>query len=254
VSPLATVICSNCGQTVKATAKYCKFCGSALSASAARVAPAAPPTASVYPSPRSVKAVTEVPADALAQLEARAELTRLASEEEQVVADLEKLEGELERGDRSIDELEKQISPLQKRVKALKTQKKQLESKVQGFLFEKAAKDRAHWSDRLEKLEELKESGKVRESVYGRLHNEYETSRNKADAEYQQQVLQAREWLALLKAQYTAARDELAVLEARRSVGEVKTADYEARKEKLENRSQTLGRQVEILENVLRSV
>jgi len=252
---MATVICSNCGQTVKMTAKYCKFCGSPLAFSAARVSPARPSTGLALPSARqAVKAVTEVPAEVLAQLEARAELTRLETEEEQVLADLEKLEAELERGDQSIAELEKQITPLQKRVKALKTQEKQLESKVQGFFFEKAAKDRAHWADRLEKLEELKESGKVRESVYGRLHDEYEASRDKADAEYQQQVLQAREWLALLKAQYQATRDELALLEARYSVGEVKTADYGPRKEKLETRSQTIGRQVEILEGVLRSV
>jgi chromosome segregation ATPase len=198
--------------------------------------------------------VTEVPAEVLAQLQARVELTRLGTEEEQVLADLEKLEGELEKGDRSIAELENQITPLQKRVKTLKTQKKQLESKVQGFFFEKAAKDRAHWTDRLEKLEELKESGKIRESVYGRLHDEYEASLNKADAEYQQQVLQAREWLVLLKAQYTATRDELALLEARHSVGEVKATDYGTRKEKLENRAQVLGRHVETLEEILRSV
>ncbi len=252
---MATVVCSNCGQSVKTTAKYCKFCGSPLSASAARVAPARPPAGLAAP-PRgpAPKAATEVPAEVFAQLEARAELTRLGTEEQQVLADLEKLEAELERGDRSIEELEKEISPLQKRVKALKAQKKQLESKVQGFAFEKAAKDRAHWADRLEKLEELKESGKVRESVYDRLHDEYEASQNKAEADYQQQVLQAREWLAMLKAQFTATRDELALLEARHSVGEVKEADYASRKEKLEKRSQTLGHHVENLEDVLRSV
>jgi hypothetical protein len=44
------------------------------------------------------------------------------------------------------------------------------------------------------------------------------------------------------------------LLEARHSVGEVKAVDYGARKEKLENRAQVLGRHVEILEGILRSV
>jgi chromosome segregation ATPase len=247
------IVCPRCGQTLKDTAKFCKFCGTRLSDVASSATSAQPKTAARVAARKS-KAVTEVPAEILAQLEAKAQLMELESEEKEVLGELERLDAELERGDRSIAELEKEIKPLKKRIKKLKTSEKSLEAKVTGFTFEKAAKERLVWTDRLEKLEELKESGKVRKSVYTSLRRDYESSRSDADAKYQEQVLQAREWLALLKAQYTAARDELSLLEARHSVGEIKDADYKSSKTKLEKRTKILGRQVEILESILRNV
>ncbi|MFX1562142.1 MAG: zinc-ribbon domain-containing protein [Promethearchaeota archaeon] len=246
------IVCPSCGQTVKDTAVFCKFCGYRLSAapSATRIQPRADAKAAT----RKSEQIAEVPAEILAQLEAKAQLMELESEEQEVLGELERLDAELERGDRSIAELEKEIKPLQKRIKTLKTKEKNLQAKVTGFTFEKAGKERLLWADRLEKLEGLKESGKVRKSVYSRLQREYDASRSESESKYQGQILQAREWLALLKAQYTAARDELSLLEARHSVGEVKDADFESRREKLENRSKILGRQVEILESILRDV
>jgi chromosome segregation ATPase len=196
--------------------------------------------------------VTEVPAEVLAQLEARSQLMSLEEEDAELLKQLEILEKELEDGDRSIAELEKEIKPLQKKIKALKTREKKLKTKVKEYAFEKAGKDRLASKERLDKLEELKESGKVRESVYIRLKEEYEKNLDEADALYQEQVVLAREWLALLKAQYKAVRNELSLLDARHSVGEVKDVDFKSRKEKMENRSKVLGQQVEIFEEVLR--
>jgi chromosome segregation ATPase len=196
--------------------------------------------------------VTEVPADVLTQLEVRSELMGIEDEESELVSELEHLEKELEQGDRSIAELENEIKPLQKKIKELKTKEKKLKSKVKEFDFEKAGKERQRLKERTEKLEDLKESGKVRESVYLRLHDEYEQGMTEADTQYQEKVILAREWLALLKAQYKAVRDELSLLDARHSVGEVKDADYKSRKETLEKRSKILGHQVEIFETVLR--
>ncbi len=196
--------------------------------------------------------VTEVPAKVLAQLETRSQLISIADEESDLLEQLERLEKELEEGDRSIAELEKEIKPLQKKIKALKTREKKLKTKIKEFDFEKAGKERLRLKERMAKLEELKESGKVRESVYLRLQQEYEQSQTEEDTKYQEKIVLAREWLALLKAQYKAARDELSLLDARHSVGEVKDADYTSRKEKLEKRSKILGQQVEIFEEILR--
>jgi chromosome segregation ATPase len=176
----------------------------------------------------------------------------IEEEETELLSELEALEKELEQGDRSIAELEKEIKPLQKKIKALKTKEKKLKSKVKEFDFEKAGKERVRLKERMEKLEELKEGGKVRESVYIRLQDEYEQGMAESDGQYQEKVILAREWLALLKAQYKAVRDELSLLDARHSVGEVKEADYKSRKKNLEKRSKTLGHQVEIFEAVLR--
>jgi chromosome segregation ATPase len=176
----------------------------------------------------------------------------LEEEEEELQKDIVVLEKELEKGDRSIAEIEKEMAPLQKRVKALKSREKKLKAKVKVFDFEKLGKERHKWKDKIEKLEELKEGGEVRESIYLRLQEEYSRNQAEADVQYQEQVVIAREWLALLKTQYKAVRDELSMLDARRSVGEVKDADYKSRKSKLEKRAKTLGRQVEIFENILR--
>ncbi len=196
--------------------------------------------------------VTEVPAEILAQLEIRSQLMEIEEEEAELLDELERLEKELEQGDRSIAELEKEIKPLQKKIKSQKSKEKKLNSKVKEFAFEKAGKERQRLKERMEKLEDLKESGKVRESVYIRLQDEYDQGMAESDAQYQEQVVLAREWLALLKAQYKAVRDELSLLDARHSVGEVKEVDYQSRKKSLEKRSKTLGHQVEIFEAVLR--
>ncbi|MFX0169009.1 MAG: hypothetical protein ACFE89_06550 [Candidatus Hodarchaeota archaeon] len=188
----------------------------------------------------------------LAQLEARSELMGLEEEEDELQKDIEKLEEELEKGDRSIAEIEKEMAPLKKRIKELKSREKKLKAKVKEFEFEKLGKERHQWKDKLEKLEELKGSGEVRESIYLRLHEEYSRNQAEADAQYQEHVVIAREWLALLKAQYKAARDELSMLDARLSVGEVKEIDYKSSKTKTEKRAKTLGHQVEIFEKVLR--
>jgi predicted nuclease with TOPRIM domain len=246
-------ICANCGQTVKNTAKFCKYCGVKITASAPR-APAVQPTKPATPK-TAVKPhpVTEVPADVLAQLDARSSLTELQAEEKAILEELEKLEAELEQGDRSIAELEKEIKPLKKKIKTLKGKETKLKAKVKPFSFEKSGKERELWRDRAENLEELREKGEVRESVYNRLREEYETNRAKADAEFQEQVLMAREWLAILKGQYTATRDELSMLEARRSVGEIKEKQFKTKKLKLEKRARMLGHHVEVLEEILRN-
>ena len=246
-------MCPNCGQSVKDSAKFCKFCGSKLGAPVSL--PVSRPVTSGRAAPRTIaerKSVTEIPADILTQLEARAELMGLEDEEEELQKDIEALEEELEKGERSIAEIEKEMAPLQKQIKALKTREKKLKAKVKVFEFEKLGKERLQWKEKLEKLEELKEGGEVRESIYLRLQEEYSRNQAEADGQYQEQVVIAREWLALMKAQYKAARDELSILDARRSVGEVKDADYKSRKTKLEKRAKTLGRQVEIFENILR--
>ncbi len=246
-------VCSNCGQLVKDSAKFCKFCGTKLEPAVS--APVSRPVTTgrvIPPSVSDRQPVTEVPPEMLAQLEARSQLTSLEDEEKALLKELEQLESELEQGDRSIAELEKEIKPLQKKIKTLKDREKKLSSKVKEFDFEKAGKERLRWKERLEKLEEMKEAGKVRESVYLRLKDEYSKNQSETDAHYQEQVILAREWLALLKAQYKAARDELSLLEARHAVGEVKDVDYKSRKENLENRSKVLGYQVEIFEEVIR--
>jgi chromosome segregation ATPase len=246
-------ICPNCGQSVKDSAKFCKYCGSKLGAPVST--PVSRPVTTGRAAPAVVsdrEPVTEVPAEVLAQLEIRAKLMGIEDEESEFLDELDRLEKELEQGDRSIAELEKEIKPLQKKIKALKTKEKKLKSKVKEFDFEKAGKERQRLKERSEKLEELKEGGKVRESVYIRLQDEYEQGMAESDAQYQEKVVLAREWLALLKAQYKAVRDELSLLDARHSVGEVKDTDYKSRKENLEKRAKILGHQVEIFEAVLR--
>ena len=246
-------ICPNCGQSVKDSAKFCKYCGSKLGAPVSR--PVSRPVTTGRAAPDIVvdrEPVTEVPAEVLAQLEVRSALMGIEEEEAELLSELESLEKELEQGDRSIAELEEEIKPLKKKIKELKTKEKKLQSKVKEFDFEKAGKERVRLKERMEKLEGLKEGGKVRESVYVRLQDEYGQGIAEADAQYQEKVVLAREWLALLKAQYKAVRDELSLLDARHSVGEVKEVDYKSRKENLEKRSKTLGHQVEIFETVLR--
>ncbi len=247
-------ICPNCGQTVKDTAKFCKYCGVKITASAPRapaIQPTKPVSSKITPKTHSV---TEVPAAVLAQLDARSSLSELEAEEKAILEELEQLEGELEQGDRSIAELEKEIKPLQKKIKTLKEKEKKLKAKIEPFSFEKSGKERKLWRDRAENLEELREKGEVRESVYSRLQEEYETNRAKADAEFQEQVLLAREWLAILKGQYTATRDELSMLEARRSVGEIKESQFKTKKLKLEKRARMLGHHVEVFEEILRDI
>lgn len=196
--------------------------------------------------------MTEVPPEILAQLESRSQLMGLEEEQKDLIKDLEKLEAELEQGDRSIAEIEKEIKPLQKKIKALNTREKKLKAKIKEFDFEKAGKERIQLRKRVENLEKLKEGGEVKESVYLRLRDEYERNQEESDTQYQEQIVIAREWLALLKAQYKAARDELSLLDARYSVGEVKDVDYKSRKQKLEKRAKVLGHQVELFETVLR--
>ncbi|MFX1509003.1 MAG: zinc ribbon domain-containing protein [Promethearchaeota archaeon] len=246
-------ICPNCGQSVKDSAKFCKYCGSKLGAPVST--PVSRPVTSGRAAPAAISdraPVTEVPAEVLAQLEIRSQLLEIEEEDSELLEEVERLEKELEQGDRSIAELESEIKPLQKQIKSLKKNEKKLKSKIKEFDFEKAGKERLRLKERAEKLEELKESGKVRESVYLRLKDEYEQGITEADTQYQEKVVLAREWLSLLKAQYKAIRDELSLLDARYSVGEVKDADYKSRKETLEKRSKILGHQVEIFETVLR--
>lgn len=245
-------VCSNCGQSVKDSAKFCKYCGAKLGPSVSTPVSRPVTTSRAAPVMPDREPVTEVPAEVLTQLEARSELMSLEEEETELLKELENLDKELEQGDRSIAELEKEIKPLQNKIKALKGREKKLQARVKEFDFEKAGKERHRWKERIEKLEGLKEEGKVRESVYLRLQEEYRKNQTETDAQYQEQVIIAREWLALLKAQYKAVRDELSLLDARHSVGEVKEADYKSRKVQLEKRSKVLGHQVEIFEAVLR--
>ena len=198
--------------------------------------------------------VTEVPGEVLEQLEWRVELRELEGEKREVAKELEGLEGELERGERPVAELEKMIAPLKKRIKTITAKEKKLESKVKPFPFEEAGKARRLWSERLDKLEELKREGKVRESVYHRLREEYEGKRREADIKYREELSKARKWLALLKSRYAAARDDLATLEARHAVGEIADGEFRSRREELEKQATRLGSQVEILESVIRSI
>ncbi len=190
----------------------------------------------------------------LAQLELRGQLLELEKEEKGLMEEIERLQAELEKGEESIAELEEKMKPLKKRIKDLTSREKKLKAKLKPFPFEEAEKARHLWSERLEKLEELKLEGKTRESVYQRLKREYDTGLRETEAKYQEQLVLTKEWLVLLKAQYAAARDELAMLEARHEVGEVSEKAHTQNKETLEKRTKQLGRQVEILETILRGI
>ena len=151
-------ICSNCGQSVKDSAKFCKYCGSKLGAAVST--PVSRPVTTGRAVPATAmdrEPVTEVPAEVLAQLGVRSKLIGIEEEESGLLEELERLEKELEQGDRSIAELEKEIKPLQKKIKSLKTKEKKLKSKVKEFDFEKAGKERIRLKERMEKLEDLKE-------------------------------------------------------------------------------------------------
>ena len=247
-----TPVCSSCGNTIRRTAKFCKYCGQ----------PSLSPSRGIsrrdYPSPSTTvsrsRPVTEIPADVLAQLELRGQLLELEKEEKGLMEEIERLQAELEKGEQSIAELEGKMKPLKKRIKALTSREKKLKTKLKPFPFEEAGKARHLWSERIEKLEDLKQEGKTRESVYRRLKGEYDTGLRESEAKYQEQLILTKEWLVLLKSQYAAARDELAMLEARHEVGEVSAGRHEQSKETLEKRTSQLGRQVEILETILRGI
>ena len=258
-------ICSYCGSRARDSARFCKYCGRPLTGEPGRAGekpgyPSAPaPKAEVAGTGGPSGAggageVREVPGEVLEQLEWRVELRELEEEKREVAKELEGLEGELERGERPVAELEKMIAPLKKRIKAITAREKKLESKVKPFSFEEAGKARRLWSERLEKLEELKKEGKVRESVYRRLREEYESKRREADVRYREELSKAREWLALLKSRYAAARDDLATLEARHAVGEIGEGEFQSRREELEKQASRLGSQVEILESIIRGL
>ena len=245
-------VCSNCGNTVRRTAKFCKYCGRPLTSRSSSVS-----RRDYSPSPTSVtrsRPVTEIPADVLSQLELRGQLLEIEKEEKELMAEIEKLQAELEKGEQSIAEIEEKMKPLKKSTKELTKKEKKLKAKIKPFPFEEAGKARHLWSERLEKLEELKQEGTTRESVYRRLKGEYETGLREAEEKYQEQLILTKEWLLLLKSQYAAARDELAMLEARHEVGEVSEGVHEKNKETLQKRTLQLGRQVEILETILRGI
>ncbi len=251
-------VCSSCGNTVKSTAKFCKYCGRSLKSPSRGVSRRDHPSPSTRVSrSRSVTAsrpVTEIPSDVLAQLELRGQLLELQKEEKGLMEEIDRLQAELEKGEQSISELEEKMKPLKKRIKELTSREKKLKTKIKPFPFEEAGKARHLWSERLDKLEELKQEGTTRESVYRRLKGEYETGLRDAERKYQEQLILTKEWLLLLKSQYAAARDELAMLEARHGVGEVGEGAHEKSKETLEKRTKQLGRQVEILETILRGI
>ncbi len=247
-----TPVCSSCGNTVRRTAKFCKYCGRPLTSRSRRVSQRDYTTPSTGVT-RS-KPVTAIPAGVLAQLELRGQLLELEKEEKELMEEIERLQAELEKGEQSIAELEEKMKPLKKRIKELTSREKKLKAKIKPFPFEEAGKARHLWSERIDKLEDLKQEGTTRESVYRRLKGEYETGLRKAEEKYQEQLILTKEWLLLLKSQYAAARDELAMLEARHEVGEVGEGAHVQSKETLEKRTHQLGRQVEILETILRGI
>ncbi|MFW9832035.1 MAG: zinc ribbon domain-containing protein, partial [Candidatus Thorarchaeota archaeon] len=70
-------VCPNCGQSVKDSAKFCKYCGTKMGAPLSRPVPRPIPTSRPPATVPDRQPITEVPASVLAQLAARSPVSIL---------------------------------------------------------------------------------------------------------------------------------------------------------------------------------
>jgi chromosome segregation ATPase len=218
--------CPECGRQLKPNAKFCSYCGVSLATRQAAAPPAETSSANITTAPVSEPAqeVEAIPPQVEAALIMRGKLETLRSqkaalEEEQETVKVKQLVGEL-----SDKETQDQINTLQKKLNPIQTEIEELESKALTPL-EQLQQEKKVQEGRIQRLEELKKSGEVDDTVYQRLSSEYNGKLTDINQQLETELAKATHWLAQLEERKQQLEFDRETLQVRARIDEISKRD-----------------------------
>ncbi len=197
--------CTNCGKEISITARFCRFCGSALkkSRSAAPSPEPVSPPLSAPPAPIKEPVITpsevsvKIPDDIVDLLYSRKRKGQIKADLKKLLDQIDELTKKVEIGliteeesSGKIEEIQSNITTLQEEQKAHQTQPLELETLVE---------DEKLWHKRLEKIEEKKRAQAVSIDVYTSLRDEYSSELATVQQKVAVEERKARRWLVDLQ-------------------------------------------------------
>jgi DNA repair exonuclease SbcCD ATPase subunit len=218
--------CSECGRQLKPNAKFCSYCGVSLKRRHAAVTPAEvnPPSTTVAPSVEPAQEVESIPPQVEAALIMRGKLEALRSQkaaldEEQETVKVKQLVGEL-----SDEETQEQLNKLNKRLDPINKEIEELESKALTPL-EQLQQEQNVQEGRIQRLEELLNSGEVDETVHQRLSTEYNGKLAEITQQLETEIKTANHWLVQLEERKQQLEFDRETLQIRARIDEISKRD-----------------------------
>lgn len=216
--------CPECGRQLKPNANYCSYCGVNLGKKSDLTPTPAPQETSTSPtieqeeSPPPTKEAMPPMVEAALILRGKLETlqTQKATlDEEQETIRVKQLVGEITESEakKELDKLKSRLDPISKEIE-------QIEKKAITPL-EQLQQDKKVQEGRLQRLEDLRNSGEVEEAIYKRLSTEYSNKLNEINHQLETEIASAHFWLVQLEQRKQELEFEKETLQVRARIDEV---------------------------------
>jgi hypothetical protein len=263
------MLCSQCGGQLKDTANFCKYCGSKVSNnnSSESLKPNTQEVeGSTYENTESSlfdqailadeKIRQVIPSDEnefidpylqddetnkfdpitdeiIDILYSRERDVDIKTELKEILEEVEKIEQRLSIGLVSEVEAKSIIREKQELISALRSERKSL--KKDKINIETLHDEIADLKDKLDKLHIMYNEGKIsNESVYKKLKKEYTDSYNEKSKQYEQEVVNLKNWLDILALDVHKLKEEIDILTTKAGIGEIEQEDADSKIKLLE--------------------
>ncbi|MFX1513811.1 MAG: zinc-ribbon domain-containing protein [Promethearchaeota archaeon] len=247
------LVCDRCGKSIPEGAKFCGACGNPTSRFSKESTIELPPVAettrpSAEPGLHEIPILSEVsipmssdiseerpatpeievPEEMVMILYARKRAPEIQKELDAQEEELDALSEKMNVGLLTKKEAMEQLGTLKTAIKELKNEKAQLgEAASVPLEIEQLDKELNTIKEWEEKLEGLKKSGNVSDTVYQKVTREYEEKRRNLEDQLREQVLRLKQWTALLQKKAEKLAREQETLKVRLQVEGISSEDAE---------------------------
>ncbi len=231
------IVCPKCKRPAPQFHKFCQYCGAVLPQDAV-LSLLRPPDYGEF-----------LPEKIREQLDFRGQLAELKDEKYKCYNRVKRLEKDLSGGKKSLPEIEIELKKLKKRIKEIKALEKNLTESIKKLPFEEMLNRKETIKERMKKLDEILEAGRITEDVYHKLRKEFKAELEVVEGQFSDYDTQIKHWLSKFKSDIKESKDELGLLYARYQVGQISEEDYSKKKDELEKELKSAKRCFSILKS-----
>ncbi|WEU40609.1 MAG: hypothetical protein OdinLCB4_001365 [Candidatus Odinarchaeum yellowstonii] len=208
--------CPKCGFTPKPGDKYCRYCGTEIKF--------------------KKEEGEDLGEDILKKLVLKGRLANLRCEKNKYLEELKTIEEDLHNGRGSLIEVEKRLNYLKQQISNIKEEERRITSKDVKMPYEELLEERKKVLEQIEKLDKLLEAGKIDETSYHELREEFSNKISEVEDNFNKLKSKMRKLYADLTESIAKYEKEMEMLTVRYEIGQLDKDNYLEKEKELKNK------------------